>query len=139
MKLRHLLLAAALTLTAIQARAQGFTDSWMGVRDALTELNPGGANGDGKGSRDVNKVIVNVGTFNVWDYGSNFLSLDILLSNPNENALNSSGGSTELYGVYPRPAKPRQDLRSQHQVRTRHGDQFRIRWRPRNREYRLCS
>jgi nucleoside-specific outer membrane channel protein Tsx len=90
MKLRHLLLAAALAVTAVK----------MGVRDGLTESNPGGSNGDGKGARDVNKVIVNVGTFNVWDYGSNFLSLDILLSNPNEVALNSSVGSTELYGVY---------------------------------------
>jgi nucleoside-specific outer membrane channel protein Tsx len=96
MKLRHFFLAAALAVTAPQAWAQGFSDTNMGVRDGPWVSNPGG----GKGSRDVNKIIVNVGHFDVWDYGSNFFNVDILFSNANEPANNSAGGSTELYGVY---------------------------------------
>ena len=63
MKLKHYLFAAALAVTATQAQAQGFSDTSMGVRDSVFASNPGG----GKGSRDVNKVIVNVGHFDVWD------------------------------------------------------------------------
>jgi hypothetical protein len=96
MKLRYLLFAAALAVTANQARAQGFSDTSIGVRDGMWVSNPGG----GEGSRDVNKVIFNVGHFDVWDYGTNFFNVDMLLSNPNEPALNSSGGSTEFYAVY---------------------------------------
>jgi nucleoside-specific outer membrane channel protein Tsx len=96
MKLRHFLFAAALAITATQARAQGFSDTTIGVRDSLTVANPGGE----KGSRNVNKVIFNVGNFDVWDYGSNFFNVDALLSNPNEPAYNSPGGSTEFYAVY---------------------------------------
>lgn len=96
MKLRYWLFAAVLVLTTVQARAQGFSDTWIGVRDAPFVANPGGE----KGSRDVNKVIVNVGNFDVWDYGSNFFNVDTLLSNPNEPAANSSGGSTEFYALY---------------------------------------
>jgi len=96
MKLRHLFYAAALTVVATQAHAQGFSDTSIGVRDSLTVANPGGE----KGSRDVNKVVFNVGHFDVWDYGSNFFNVDMLLSNPNEPAYNSPGGSTEFYAVY---------------------------------------
>lgn len=96
MKLRHFLFAAALAITATQARAQGFSDTSVGVRDGLTVSNPGGE----KGSRNVNKVIFNLGHFDVWDYGTNFFNVDALLSNPNEPAYNSSGGSTEFYAVY---------------------------------------
>ena len=38
--------------------------------------------------------------FNVWNYGSNFANVDVLFSNANEPANNSSGGSTEMYAVY---------------------------------------
>jgi nucleoside-specific outer membrane channel protein Tsx len=100
MKLRHYLFAAALAVTATQAHAQGFSDTSIGVRDGLTVSNPGGNPGDEKGSRNVNKVIFNVDHFDVWDYGSNFFDVDMLLSNPNEAAYNSSGGSTEFYAVY---------------------------------------
>jgi len=79
-----------------QAYAQGFSDTWIGVRDDAFVANPGG----GKGSRDVNKVVFSAGHFDVWDYGTNFFNADVLLSNPNEPAANSSGGSTEFYGVY---------------------------------------
>lgn len=88
--------AAALGLFAGHARAQGFSDTSMGIRDALTVANPG----EEKGGRDVNKVIVNLAHFDVWDYGTNFFNVDILFSNPNEAAINSSGGSTEFYAVY---------------------------------------
>ena len=84
MKLRHYLFAAALAVTATQAQAQGFSDTSMGVRDSAFVANPGG----GKGSRDVNKVIVNVGHFDVWDYGSNFFNVDVLFSDANEPAAN---------------------------------------------------
>ena len=106
MKLRHFLFAAAMVVTASQARAQGFSDTSIGLRDALTVANPGGntdavtLNTNEKGSRNVNKVIVNLEHFDVWDYGTNFFNADILMSNPNEAASNSSGGSTELYAVY---------------------------------------
>jgi nucleoside-specific outer membrane channel protein Tsx len=96
MKLKHLLFAVALTLTATQAWAQGFSDTSMGVRDGPWVANPGGE----KGSRDVNKLIVNLAHFDVWDYGTNFFNVDILFSNPNEPALNSGNGSTEFYAVY---------------------------------------
>jgi hypothetical protein len=96
MKLRHYLFAAALALTATQAQAQGFSDTLIGIRDSVFASNPGGE----KGSRDVNKAIVNVGHFDVWDYGSNFFNVDILFSDANEPAANSSGGSTEFYAVY---------------------------------------
>jgi nucleoside-specific outer membrane channel protein Tsx len=98
MKLRQLVFAAGLLMaaTAAQALAQGFSDTSMGVRDGPWVSNPGG----GKGSRDVNKIIVNVGHFDVWDYGSNFFNVDVLFSNANEPANNSPGGSTEFYGVY---------------------------------------
>ncbi|HVY14065.1 MAG TPA: hypothetical protein VHB27_02470 [Rhodopila sp.] len=78
------------------AHAQGFSDTSMGVRDGPWISNPGG----GKGSRDVNKIIVNVAHFDVWDYGTNFFNVDALFSNANEPANNSNGGSTEFYAVY---------------------------------------
>jgi hypothetical protein len=96
MKLKLIILAAALMLAGLEARAQGFSDTSIGVRDGPFVSNPGG----GKGSRDVNKVIFNVGHFDVWDYGTNFFNVDMLLSNPNEPALNSGNGSTEFYAVY---------------------------------------
>jgi hypothetical protein len=95
MKLKHLMVAAVLTLMAPQAWAQ-FSDTSIGIRDSLTVSNPG----EEKGGRDVNKVIVNLGHFDVWDYGTNFFNVDILFSNPNEAAANSSGGSTEFYALY---------------------------------------
>lgn len=96
----HILLAAALAVTATQAQAQGFSDTSVGIRDSMFVANPGGNPGSEKGSRDVNKVIFNVSHFDVWDYGSNFFSVDMLLSNPNEAANNSAGGSTEFYAIY---------------------------------------
>lgn len=96
MKLRHWVFAAAMAMIANQAHADGFSDTWMGVRDGWSISNPG----EEKGSRDVNKIIVNFGHFDVWDYGSNFVSVDVLFSNANEPAYNSAGGSTEFYGVY---------------------------------------
>ncbi len=97
MKFKYLLFAAALVVTAAQARAQGnFSDTSIGLRDGPFISNPGGE----KGSRNVNKIIVNLGHFDVWDYGSNFFNVDVLFSNANEPANNSPGGSTEFYGVY---------------------------------------
>jgi nucleoside-specific outer membrane channel protein Tsx len=90
------LFVAAMVLTASQAWAQNFSDTSMGVRDGPWVSNPGG----GKGSRDVNKIIVNFGHFDVWDYGSNFFNVDVLFSDANEPAYNSPGGSTEFYAVY---------------------------------------
>lgn len=96
MRFRYIALAAIMAMCSAAARADGFSDTWMGLRDGMFVANPGGE----EGSRDVNKVIFNAGHFDVWDYGTNFLNLDVLFSNPNEPALNSSGGSTEFYGVY---------------------------------------
>jgi nucleoside-specific outer membrane channel protein Tsx len=102
MKLRYILFAVAvLAATASHAWAQGnFSDTSMGVRDGPWISNPGGGPGGGEGSRDVNKIIVNVGHFDTWDYGSNFFNVDVLFSNANEPANNSPGGSTEFYAVY---------------------------------------
>lgn len=100
MKLRHLFFAVALAVGATEARGQNFSDTSMGVRDGPFISNPGGGPGGGKGSRNVNKIIVNIGHFDVWDYGSNFFNGDVLFSNANEPANNSPGGSTEFYGVY---------------------------------------
>jgi hypothetical protein len=44
MKLRHLLVAAALALTTTTAWAQGFSDTSMSVRDGPWISNPGGIN-----------------------------------------------------------------------------------------------
>jgi hypothetical protein len=96
MKLRNLIFAVALVVSASPAWAQGFSDTSIGVRDSLTVANPG----EEKGGRNVNKVIFNLGHFDVWDYGTNFFNVDALLSNPNEAAASSSGGSTEFYAVY---------------------------------------
>ena len=134
MKLRHLLIAAALGGDRQPWRwAQGFSDTSMGVRDGPWISNPAARRR--KGSRDVNKIIVNVGHFDVWDYGSNFFNVDILFSNANEPANNSAGGSTEFYARLSRPVQPGQDFRPQHQIRTDLGDQLRIRRRRRGREY----
>lgn len=88
-------------LSAGHAWAEGnFSDTNIGVRNSAFVANPGGNPGDEKGSRNVNKVIFNLGHFDTWEYGSNFFNADVLLSNPNEAAYHSSGGSTEFYGVY---------------------------------------
>jgi hypothetical protein len=87
---------AAMGLTAGQALADGFSDTWIGVRNGFFVSNPGGE----EGSRNVNKIIANVGHFDVWDYGTNFFNVDVLFSNANEPANNSAGGSTEFYAVY---------------------------------------
>jgi nucleoside-specific outer membrane channel protein Tsx len=94
--------AAALGLVAGQAHAQGFSDTSVGVRDGWSISNPGAPT---VAARDVNKIIVNVGHFDVWDYGTNFFNVDALFSNANEPAYaigngSSGGGSTEFYAVY---------------------------------------
>ncbi len=134
MKLRHLLFAAALVLTATTAWArelQRYLDGCSRWTVDRIRRNPGGE----KGSRNVNKIIVNVAHFDIWDYGSNFFNVDILFSNANEPANNSPGGSTEFYARLSRPVQPGQDFRPQHQVRADPGDQLRIRWRRRIGKY----
>jgi nucleoside-specific outer membrane channel protein Tsx len=96
MKLRHVMFAAAFLVTATQAFAADFSDTSIGIRDGTTVSNPG----EEKGGRNVNKIIVNFGHFDVWDYGTNFFNVDVLMSNANEPAYNSAGGSTEFYAVY---------------------------------------
>lgn len=97
MKSRHLLLAAAMAMAAAQARAQGnYSDTSAGLRDGPAFANPGGE----KGSRNVNKIILNFGRFDVWDHGQTFFNVDVLFSNANEPANNSPGGSTEFYAAY---------------------------------------
>jgi hypothetical protein len=96
MKLRYLIFAAALVVIVAHALAPGFSDTWIGVRDATTVANPT----EEKGGRNVNKIIANVGHFDAGDYGSNFFSVDALFSDADEPANNSPGGSTEFYAVY---------------------------------------
>jgi nucleoside-specific outer membrane channel protein Tsx len=98
MKLRQLFFAAALVLSAGQAWADGgFSDTSIGFRDGWSQSNVGG---NPKTARQVNKAIVNLGHFDVWDYGTNFFNVDVLFSDGNEPANNSSAGSTEFYAVY---------------------------------------
>jgi nucleoside-specific outer membrane channel protein Tsx len=98
MKLRHLVFAATvLAATVTQARAQGFSDTSIGFRDGWSQSNVGG---NPATAREVNKAIVNLGHFDVYDYGSNFFNVDVLFSDGNEPANNSSAGSTEFYAVY---------------------------------------
>lgn len=103
------LVAVCATGAPTGARADGgFSDTSIGVRDSVDVANVGGNPGNEKGSRGVNKVIFNASHFDVWDYGSNFFSADVLLSDANEasyggtNAppFNNSTGSTEFYGIY---------------------------------------
>ena len=89
--------AAALALLGGQAHADDwFSDNAAGVRWGAFYANPGG----GEGSRNVNKTILNLSHFDVWKYGQNFANVDVLFSNANEPANNSSGGSTEMYALY---------------------------------------
>ena len=100
MKLRNALFTVAMlaAATATQARAEGgFSDNWAGVRDGWSVSNPGAPD---PAARNVNKIIINFGHFDVWDYGSNFFNVDVLFSNANEPANGTGGGSTEFYGVY---------------------------------------
>jgi hypothetical protein len=110
--MKRILMVAAATLivTATQAQAQ-FSDTWIGFRDGWSQSNVGGNPASENGSRDVNKAIVSLGHFDIWDYGSNFFNVDILFSDGNEAAFNgstaagskaidSSAGSTEFYAVY---------------------------------------
>jgi hypothetical protein len=53
MKLRHLLVAAALALTTTTAWAQGFSDTSMGVRDRPWISNPGGGEGSRMSTRSL--------------------------------------------------------------------------------------
>jgi nucleoside-specific outer membrane channel protein Tsx len=97
MNLKHLLIAAGVLLGAGQAHAEGFTDDWIGVRDGMFVANPGAAP---RSARSVNKVVFEYGHFNTWEYGSNFIHGDVLLSDGNEPSNNSGAGSTEFYGIY---------------------------------------
>ena len=106
MKLRHLLLAIALAMTATQARAQGFSDNSVGLRYGADFKEPGvnstGPNGqkDMRGD-DIHKLILNFGHFDVWTYGSNFIDIDALFSDHRDPTANSlTEGATEVYGVY---------------------------------------
>ena len=115
MKLRYFLFAAALAVITTQARAQGFSDTWIGVRDGTTHLRTLARRRAGATST---RSSSNVGHFDVWDYGSNFFNVDTLFSNANEPANNSAGGSTEFYAVYRGQLSPDKISRPQHQVRT---------------------
>jgi hypothetical protein len=106
--MKRILMAAtaALGLIAGQARAQGFSDTWIGVRDGPYQSNVGGNPGDATNARNVNKLVVSLGHFDVWDYGTNFFNVDTLFSDGNEAAFSgvpgkaSNAGSTEFYAVY---------------------------------------
>ena len=106
MKLRHLLLAAALAVAAFQARADGFSDNAVGLRYGNNFKEPGVASTrpDGKADRrgtDIHKIIVNFGHFDVWTYGSNFINVDALFSDHRDPTSDSTTeGATEVYAVY---------------------------------------
>ena len=106
MKLRQLLLAAVLAMTATGAYAQSFSDNSIGLRYGNDFKEPGvastGPNGkqDIKGD-DIHKLILNFGHFDVWAYGSNFINIDALFSDHRDPTANSTTeGATEVYGVY---------------------------------------
>lgn len=105
MKLKHLFLAAALAVAGAQAHAEGFSDNSVGLRYGADFKEPGvasSANGkpDMKGD-DIHKFILNLGHFDVWDYGSNFINIDALFSDHRDPVSDSTNvGATEVYGVY---------------------------------------
>ncbi len=102
MKLRHLLFAAALAVTATQAKADdGFSDNSIGLRYGASFKEPGIASKSQPQGEDIHKIILNFGHFDVWKYGSNFINIDALFSDGRDPANNSTDqGAVEVYGVY---------------------------------------
>jgi hypothetical protein len=113
MKLRHLIFAAAMAVTATGAmavfatgaRAEGFSDNSIGFRYGAAFKEPGIASRDQPKGEDIHKEIVNFSHFDVWNYGSNFINIDALFSDGRDPASPSrpgidSQGAVEIYGVY---------------------------------------
>jgi nucleoside-specific outer membrane channel protein Tsx len=100
MKLRHLLFAAAMALTATQARAD-FSDNSIGAHYGLNFKEPGVASKSQPHGEDIHKLILGFTHFDVWKYGSNFLNVEALFSDGRDPANNSTDhGATEVYTVY---------------------------------------
>lgn len=108
MNLRHLLLAAALTVTGTQAFADPlvvFSDNSLGARYGIDFKEPGIGSKSQPHGEDIHKLILNFGHFDVWQYGTNFINVDALFSDgrdptsPSISGVDSTG-ATEVYTVY---------------------------------------
>jgi len=108
MKARHLLFAAAMALSASRARAADndwFSDTSVGARYGINFKEPAVPPTGSPRGYDIHKLILNVGHFDVWKYGSNFVNIDALFSDGRDPAAPSitgvdKQGATEVYGVY---------------------------------------
>ena len=98
--LKRVFVAAALTLAAHGAAAQGFSDTVIGYRFGDYFREPG--IGDSRHPRGVNidKNILNIGHVDGYKYGSNFFNLDILKSNKRDPSQSGSQGAVEAYFLY---------------------------------------
>jgi len=104
----RLVAAAAFTLAANAASAQGFSDTSIGYRFSDYFREPGIADGRHPHGVNIDKNILNIGHADAWQYGSNFFNLDLLKSNRRDPANNSSQGALEAYFVYRGDLSPNQ-------------------------------
>lgn len=101
MKLKTILLAAALAFAGSQAQADGFSDNAIGARYGTMFKEPGIGSKSQPHGEDIHKLILNFSHFDVWTYGSNFLNVDALFSDSRDPANSSnSQGAVEVYTVY---------------------------------------
>lgn len=86
--------AVLLTLAASSASAAEWSDTYIGYRYGQKFAEPFGAT-------DITKSIVNFGHVSGYKYGTNFLNVDVLLSNSKDPAgPNTKTGAQEIYIVY---------------------------------------
>jgi hypothetical protein len=90
-----LLAIFGLTLPPGAAQAQIFQSNSIEYRYGTAFKEPGTANGD-----DIEKNILNFTHVDGYKYGSNFFSVDLLMSAGNDPANNGSQGAQEVYMVY---------------------------------------
>lgn len=93
-KIKFIALAAALALQAVPAQAADWSDTSLSWRY-------GTKFGEPYESNDIHKNIFNLSHASGYKYGTNFLSVDMLLSNSSDPAsAGSTDGARETYIVY---------------------------------------
>jgi hypothetical protein len=103
---RFWIFAAILVLTgagfAGPARAQifQFSDTSLGFRYGDNFREPGYADSKNPHGIDINKDIISITHVDGWEYGTNFLNVDILKSFSRNPRADSTEGAIEVYAVY---------------------------------------
>jgi nucleoside-specific outer membrane channel protein Tsx len=95
--------AVALALTAGAAQAADWSDTSIGVRYGTKFAEPyDNHNPDGSGKVDIKKTILSLTHVSGYKYGTNFLNVDMLMSNGADPAGGTPGnsGAQEAYIVY---------------------------------------